>query len=105
MMETVCGAKTRNGEPCRRAPVANRRRCRNHGGASTGPRTAAGKAQIAAAQRVRWARAKMKTVRILVAGGIHDGLGGVHELGATPTLPPDVVAVFLERKLAELVEP
>jgi hypothetical protein len=35
---------------------------------------------------------------------VHDGLGGVHRLGDTPTLPPEVVSVFLERKLAELVE-
>jgi hypothetical protein len=32
-----------------------KRRCRFHGGLSTGPRTAEGKVRIAAAQRRRWA--------------------------------------------------
>lgn len=31
-----CGARTRAGTPCRKAPMANGR-CLNHGGASTGP--------------------------------------------------------------------
>lgn len=31
---TVCGAKTRDGTPCQRAPVAGRNRCRLHGGAT-----------------------------------------------------------------------
>jgi glucans biosynthesis protein len=31
-----CGAKTRAGSPCRRAPVQGRRRCRLHGGLSPG---------------------------------------------------------------------
>jgi DNA invertase Pin-like site-specific DNA recombinase len=37
-METAntCGARTRNGDPCRRAPIANHRRCRNHGGLTSG---------------------------------------------------------------------
>lgn len=37
-----CGATTRRGTPCRRAPSPNGR-CRLHGGASTGPRTTQGK--------------------------------------------------------------
>jgi hypothetical protein len=99
-----CGAKTRQGASCRRAPVAGRRRCRAHGGASTGVKTAAGRQRIVEAQRRRWAKAKLKTVRIVADRPIHDGLGRVHEPGATAQLPPDVVAVFLERKLAVLVE-
>jgi hypothetical protein len=31
-----CGAKTRAGSPCRRRPVAGRKRCRLHGGLSPG---------------------------------------------------------------------
>ena len=31
-----CGAKTRAGAPCRRAPVRGRKRCRLHGGLSPG---------------------------------------------------------------------
>ena len=44
----TCGAKTRSGRPCKNFPVRNKRRCKLHGGLSTGPRTAAGKARIAA---------------------------------------------------------
>ncbi len=37
-----CGAKTRNGHPCAQPAMRNRRRCRFHGGLSTGPRTPEG---------------------------------------------------------------
>ena len=36
-----CGARTRNGTPCR-APAMKNGRCRLHGGKSTGPRTKEG---------------------------------------------------------------
>src|SRR5690349_940947 len=49
-----CGALTRGGFPCRRVGAGKGNRCHLHGGKSTGPRTAAGKARIAAAQRARW---------------------------------------------------
>jgi len=53
MKETLeprrCGAKTRSGTPCAKYPIAGKRRCRNHGGLSTGPKTAEGRARIAAA--------------------------------------------------------
>lgn len=45
-----CGAKTRSGTPCAKFSLASNRRCRLHGGLSTGPRTAEGRAVIAAAQ-------------------------------------------------------
>src|SRR6056297_1995955 len=45
-----CGATTRAGTPCKKAAMKGRARCRNHGGASSGPRTEAGRARIAAAQ-------------------------------------------------------
>jgi hypothetical protein len=35
--------------------VPGKRRCKFHGGLSTGPRTLAGRARIAAAQKLRWA--------------------------------------------------
>ena len=44
-----CGAKTRSGTPCAKYPIAGKKRCRLHGGRSTGPRSAAGRARIAAA--------------------------------------------------------
>ena len=44
-----CGARTRRGTACQKPPLAGKNRCRLHGGLSTGPRTAEGKARIAAA--------------------------------------------------------
>lgn len=59
-----CGAHTRSGRPCRAPAVWDRRRnrarngrCRLHGGLSTGPKTAEGKARIAEANRRRARRA------------------------------------------------
>lgn len=45
----ICGAKTRSGEPCMKYPMQGSRRCRLHGGASTGPKTEEGKARSRAA--------------------------------------------------------
>jgi hypothetical protein len=50
-----CGARTRAGAPCRRTALANGR-CANHGGRSTGPRTAEGRRRIAEVQQKRWAQ-------------------------------------------------
>ncbi len=51
-----CGAQTRLGRPRRAMPIRGKSRCRNHGGYSTGPKTALGRARIAEAQRRRWAK-------------------------------------------------
>ena len=51
-----CGARTRKGQPCRLLSEPGRKRCKFHGGMSTGPRTAEGRARIAEAQRRRWAQ-------------------------------------------------
>lgn len=50
----ICGAKTRSGIPCRAKSEPGRKRCRFHGGLSTGPKTIAGRSRIAEAQRKRW---------------------------------------------------
>ena len=52
----VCGAKTRKGTPCRNKSEPGRRRCKFHGGMSTGARTPEGIERIRQAQRRRWAR-------------------------------------------------
>ena len=44
-----CEAKIRKGTPCQRLAKLPVGRCRIHGGASTGPRTEAGLARVAAA--------------------------------------------------------
>ena len=52
----LCGAKTRKCQPCRNLSEPGKRRCKFHGGKSTGPRTAEGRARIAEAQNRRWAK-------------------------------------------------
>lgn len=44
----VCGAKTQAGHPCRGKSEPGRRRCKWHGGCSTGPRTTEGRARAIA---------------------------------------------------------
>jgi hypothetical protein len=59
-LRPICGARNRRGEACVVRVEPGKRRCRFHGGLSTGPRTAEGKARIAEAQRRRWARSSTK---------------------------------------------
>jgi hypothetical protein len=42
-----CCARTKAGTPCKTKAVPGRKRCRWHGGLSTGPRTPEGKAKVA----------------------------------------------------------
>ncbi len=48
-----CGAKTRKGTACRCQPIPGRRRCKFHGGLSTGPKTPEGRERIREALRRR----------------------------------------------------
>jgi len=50
----LCGAKTRTGLPCKARRVVGKKRCRMHGGLSTGPKTEAGRMRISEAQKKRW---------------------------------------------------
>lgn len=53
----ICAAQTtRKGTPCRNKSEPGRKRCKFHGGMSTGPKTAEGRKRIADAQRRRWAK-------------------------------------------------
>ena len=54
----ICGAKTRKGGQCRNKSEPGKRRCKFHGGKSTGAKTTEGLARIVEAQRRRWARAR-----------------------------------------------
>lgn len=55
-LRVICGAKTtRLGTPCRNKSEPGRKRCKFHGGRSTGPSTVEGRERIAEAQRKRWA--------------------------------------------------
>lgn len=53
-----CNALTRKGTSCRNMSEPGKRRCKFHGGLSTGPKTREGREQIADAQRRRWATTK-----------------------------------------------
>ena len=62
----TCGAKTRSGAPCRNLPMKNGR-CRMHGGASTGPKTAAGLARSRSAGLIHGGRSReMRELRELI---------------------------------------
>jgi hypothetical protein len=47
-VRVVCGARTKAGHPCPTKSLPGKRRCKWHGGASTGPRTPTGKARARA---------------------------------------------------------
>ncbi|KDB01859.1 hypothetical protein U879_20120 [Defluviimonas sp. 20V17] len=56
MRRVICGAKTRKGAPCRCKSEPGKRRCKFHGGMSTGAKTPEGRERIREAQRRRWAK-------------------------------------------------
>ena len=58
MTKNFCLAKTRQGTACQKPPMKGKKRCRLHGGLSPGPRTAEGKARIAAAHLKHGKRSK-----------------------------------------------
>ena len=58
-----CGAKTRRGTACQSPANKRNGRCRLHGGQSTGPKTAEGRAKIAAANTTTGQHTKAKIVR------------------------------------------
>ena len=55
-LRPACGAKTRSGGKCALRVEPGKKKCRLHGGLSTGPKTKEGRERIAAANRERWAR-------------------------------------------------
>ena len=59
-----CLAKTRKGTPCQNPVVSGRQRCRMHGGKSTGPRTAEGKARVIAAHTKHGRRSNAHVTRV-----------------------------------------
>ena len=52
----ICGARNRRGLPCECKLLLRGGKCKFHGGASTGPRTEAGKQRALAAMREGWVR-------------------------------------------------
>jgi hypothetical protein len=72
MADATCGAKTRAGGKCRKAPISGKKRCRLHGGLSTGAKrqnTAANAVKhgfysdaLRPDERVLWARVQIGSV-------------------------------------------
>lgn len=50
----ICGARTRKGTQCKAKALPGKKRCRFHGGLSTGPKTPEGRERVAQVQRERW---------------------------------------------------
>ena len=61
---TRCLAKTRRGTLCQNPAIGGRNRCKLHGGRSTGPRTAEGKARAMAAHTKHGRRSKAHVARV-----------------------------------------
>ena len=59
-----CLAKTRRDTPCQKAALKGKARCRLHGGLSTGPRTAEGKARSIAAHTKHGRRSKAHVEKV-----------------------------------------
>lgn len=72
-----CGARCRDGHACRAPRVSGARRCKLHGGKSTGARTPEGR------ERCRAALARARLLRALAAEVHPDEDPGVNELPAT----------------------
>lgn len=73
---SACGAQNRQGHPCANRAMTGKRRCRFHGGLSTGPKTEQGRARIAAAQRRRWRKVKEPPVALRYEEAESDTDGG-----------------------------
>jgi hypothetical protein len=75
MLKERCGAHARStGQPCQAQPIPGKKRCRSHGGLSTGPRSVAGLQAVGEATRQRMAAGQLKRAvegfyRWLDAGG------------------------------------
>ncbi|MBV9469488.1 MAG: DUF2280 domain-containing protein [Abitibacteriaceae bacterium] len=78
----LCRARCRDGHACRARVVRGRRRCRLHGGLSTGPTTRKGKTMIAASNRRR-AMASRAAKRLAA----RDALGVMKGTAASPGQP------------------
>jgi len=64
----VCGARTKRGTLCQSRDLYRSGRCKNHGGMSTGPRSAEGKARVAMNGRAPKKAKPMATGQNLTSG-------------------------------------
>jgi hypothetical protein len=91
-----CGARTRSGCPCQAPAVRDRRRCRMHGGRSTGPRTQEGLARLRAARTIHGNASAAALQEALHARIIVTRIGVLCEaVRLKAWLPPDMKARLL----------
>ncbi len=67
-----CKAKTRACQPCKNRPIPGKMRCRLHGGLSTGPKTAEGRARCRAAALESWERRRQEKKAVIGTDGPAD---------------------------------
>lgn len=81
-----CGARTRRGTACLCQGEGRGGRCKFHGGASTGPKTEAGRTKIAALQKARWERWRTLKGNLQIARlrGILEDLKATRHAAAEP---------------------
>ena len=76
----TCGAKTRSGAPCKLTTLYGGARCKFHGGLSTGPTTAAGKAQARENGKLG-GRGRVREPKPMETSSLSQGPGDPHEGG------------------------
>jgi hypothetical protein len=100
-----CGACTRAGGPCGAPAIRGKRRCRMHGGRSTGPRTADGMARLRAARTVHGAfSAETRASNRHALTMLRRGRVGNDAIRYADRLPPEL-ALRLEQMPVELLPP
>jgi hypothetical protein len=78
-----CGARTRAGLPCRCPAIRGRKRCKLHGGRSTGPKTAAGRERI---RQANFKHGRYSAQVIALQREARSALRAMRELMKSPTL-------------------
>lgn len=69
-----CGARTRSGRPCAAPAIQGKKRCRMHGGLSTGPRTKEGLSALVFKNLKHGRRSKMFRAALRDAGIVAKGM-------------------------------
>ena len=103
-----CGARTRRGTACLCQGTGRGGRCKFHGGASTGPKTDAGRAKIAAVQRARWERLRALNSDLQIArlrGILEDLKSARHAATAAVTTKAEVRFDLASLVLSKIQEP
>lgn len=101
---TICGARTKRGAVCERLSTPGNKRCYYHGGASTGCRTAEGKAAAVTAMvdgRKRWIARMHEEVK----AGLRDKVPGGRKPGETNTQRAQASQIKQDVKAAKPISP